>query len=187
MGRTRREGGTRRSRRRVPTPPALAVAALTLLALPAAARGQQARLIAREGPYDIPMFNTPRTDKATGKARLFYAPSPFGVAVTVSGIDRYDVRLKIHGLPAPRALGPYEAYVAWEVSPDLSKWKRLGPVRNGTTVVGTTDMNKFLLVVTAEASPTSDTHDGPVVLHGTSPSGWLENFLTHDAFFRGVH
>ncbi len=162
-------------------------AGLVLLALPGAALGQQARPTAREGPYDIAMFNTRRTARATGKARLFYASSPFGIAVTVAGIDRYDVRLNIEGLPAPSALGPYKAYVAWEVTPDLSKWHRLGPVENGTTVVGTTDLNKFLLVVTAEASATPDTHDGPVVLHGTSPSGWLENFLTHDAFFRGVY
>lgn len=143
--------------------------------------------MAREGPYDIAMFNTPRAGKAAGKARLFYASSPFGIAVTVDGIDRYDVRLSIKGLPAPSALGPYKAYVAWEVTPDLSKWQRLGRVGNGRTVVGTTDLNKFLLVITAEASATPETHHGPIVLHGTSPSGWLENFLTHDAFFRGVH
>lgn len=164
-----------------------AVVGLALLALPAAVRGQQARQAKREGPYDIAMFNTPRAGTASGAARLFYASSPFGIAVTVDGIDRYDVRLNIKGLPAPSALGPYEAYVAWEVTPDLSKWQRLGPVDNGATVVGTTDLNKFLLVITAEASATPDVHRGPVVLHGTSPSGWLENFLTHDAFFRGVY
>ncbi len=177
----------RRSGGRRPLGRALVRAAgcLLLLGLPAAAQAQAP--MRREGPYDVPLFNTPRTASSTGLARLVYASSPFGIAVTVDGVDRYDVRLNIKGMPAPSSLGPYKAYVAWQVTTDLSKWKRLGPVRNGTTVVGTTDLNKFLLVITAEASATSDTHHGPIVLHGTSPSGWLENFLTHDAFFRGVN
>jgi hypothetical protein len=142
---------------------------------------------AREGPYDIPLFNTPRTAGATGQARLFYAPSPFGIAVTADGRDRYDVRVTVKGLPAPSSLGPYAAYVAWEVTPDLATWHRLGRVANGTSVVGTTGFNKFLFVITAEASATPDGHHGPTVLHGNSPSGWLESFLSHDAFFRGVY
>ncbi|MDE3215154.1 MAG: hypothetical protein KGO03_02075 [Gemmatimonadota bacterium] len=142
---------------------------------------------AREGPYDIPLFNTPRTPAATGQARLFYAPSPFGVAVTADGRDRYDARVTVRGLPAPASLGPYTAYVAWEVSPDLTIWHLLGPVANGTTVIGTTSSNKFLLVITAEAGSAPGAHAGPTVLHGTSPSGWLESFLTHNAFFRGVY
>jgi hypothetical protein len=187
MGGSRSAATRRDIRRRLPARLAGAAVGVALLALPLGARGQQPGPTKREGPYDIAMFGTPRTGEATAEARLFYASSPFGVAVTVDGIDRYDVRLNIRGLPAPSALGPYEAYVAWEVTPDLSKWQPLGPVENGTTVVGTTDLNKFLLVVTAEASPTPDAHGGPVVLHGTSPSGWLENFLTHSAFFRGVY
>lgn len=142
---------------------------------------------AREGPYDIPLFNTPRTPRAAGQARLVYAPSPFGIAVAADGTDRYDARVTIRGLPAPSSLGPYAAYVAWAVTPDLRTWRRLGRVGNGTTVIGTTELDKFLLVVTAEATPVPDAHRGPIVLHGTSPSGWLENFLTHDAFFRGVY
>jgi len=177
----------RRSGGRRPLSRALVRAAgcLALLGLPAAAHAQEPAH--REGPYDVPLFNTARTAKTTGVAKLFYASSPFGVAVTVDGVDRYDIRINIKGMPAPASLGPYKAYVAWQVTTDLSKWKRLGPVRNGANVVGTTDLNKFLLVITAEASATPDTHHGPIVLHGTSPSGWLENFLTHDAFFRGVY
>lgn len=177
----RRSGGRRPLRRAL----VRAVGCLALLGLPTAAQAQAP--MRREGPYDVPLFNTPRTAKSTGLARLVYASSPFGIAVTVDGIDRYDVRITARGMPAPSSLGPYKAYVAWQVTTDLSQWKRLGPVRNGTTVVGTTNLNKFLLVITAEASATPDTHHGPIVLHGTSPSGWLENFLTHDAFFRGVN
>lgn len=140
----------------------------------------------REGPFDVPLFNTPLTRTATGRARLVYAPSPFGVAVTADGRARYDARVTISGLPAPSALGPYRAYVAWAVTPDLTEWHRLGVVRNGTTMVGTADFNKFLFVVTAEAGPAPASHAGPTVLHGTSPSGWLQNFITHP-LFRGVY
>jgi hypothetical protein len=71
------------------------------------------------------------------------------------------------------------------VSPDLTGWHRLGPVTNGTTTVGHADLNKFLLVITAEADTSGTASRGPTVLHGTSPSGWLQSFLTHP-LFRGI-
>lgn len=138
----------------------------------------------RAGPFDIPLFNTAKAPDAKGAARLVYAESPFGVAVTADGHARYDVLIDASGLPAPSSLGAYDAYVAWAASTDLSQWERLGVVTNGRSVVGQVDMNKFLLVVTAEANGAA-THAGPTVLHGTSPSGWLQNFLTHP-LFRGV-
>jgi hypothetical protein len=57
-------------------------------------------------------------------------------------------------------------------------------VKNGDTTVGHAQRNKFLLVIAAESSTTS-AHAGPTVLHGTSPSGWLQSFLTHP-LFRGI-
>mgnify|MGYP001605721147 FL=1 len=143
-------------------------------------------LIGPTGPFDIPLFATPRAPSAQGVAKLVYAASPFGVAVTADGRARYDVQVTASGLPKPSALGAYSAYVAWEVTPDLATWVRLGAVTNGTTTVGTTEFNKFLFVITAESSGSSERHDGPAVLHGTSPSGWLQSFLTHP-LFRGVY
>lgn len=143
-------------------------------------------LIGPTGPFDIPLFATPRAPAAQGVAKLVYAASPFGVAVTADGRARYDVQVTASGLPKPSALGAYSAYVAWEVTPDLATWVRLGAVTNGTTTVGTTEFNKFLFVITAESSGSSERHDGPTVLHGTSPSGWLQSFLTHP-LFRGVY
>ncbi len=137
------------------------------------------------GPFDIALFNTPKTPTAQGAARLVYAHSPFGVAVTAEGRARYDVRVTASGLPSPATLGRFTAYVAWAAAPDLSRWVRLGAIGNGESIVGSVDMNKFLLVITAEAAPASTTHAGPTVLHGTSPSGWLQSFLTHP-LFRGV-
>jgi hypothetical protein len=119
---------------------------------------------------------------ASGQARLVYAESPFGVAVTADGHARYDIQVTASGLPAPSTLGNYTTYVAWQASPDLSKWTRLGTVANGKTTVGAAHLNKFLFVITAEASASPATHHGPTVLHGSSPSAWLQSFLTHPLF-----
>lgn len=142
-------------------------------------------IAATEGPFDIELLNTPRAPAAQGHARLLFAPSPFGVAVTVDGRAVYDVRVDASGLPDPASLGAFSTYVAWAASTDLTEWHRLGVVNNGSTVVGQIELNKFLLVITAEADSTSRMHAGPTVLHGTSPSGWLQSFLSHP-LFRGL-
>ena len=140
---------------------------------------------AAEGPFDIPLFATPKAPAAQGHARLVFASSPFGVAVTQDGRASYDVQITASGLPDPSSLGEFRAYVAWATSPDLTQWVRLGAVHNGNTTVGRAEMNKFLLVITAEADSAAAAHAGPTVLHGTSPSGWLQSFLSHP-LFRGI-
>lgn len=97
----------------------------------------------------------------------------------------YDIILKITGLPAPSSLGAYHTYVAWAATPDLTQWSRLGVVSNGTWTVGVAQYNKFLLVITAEAGAEPVARSGPTVLHGTSPSGWMQTFLAHP-LFRGA-
>jgi hypothetical protein len=137
------------------------------------------------GPYDIKLLNTPGTPTAQGTARLLFAPSPFGVTVTADGRSSYDVQLDLAGLPAPATLGPYTTYVAWAATTDLSTWHRLGTVSNGRSTVGQIEFNKFLLVVSAEASAAPPAKNGPTVLHGISPSGFLQSMTTHP-LFRGV-
>jgi hypothetical protein len=162
----------------------LVLTCATAVGAPAAAQTSANRN--QPGPFDIALFNTPKVPKAEGKARLVFAESPFGVAVTADGHARYDARITVAGLPAPSTLGAYSAYVAWAVTPDLKEWKRLGVVHNGENTVGSATFNKFLLVITAEASAEPESHTGPTILHGTSPSGWLQNFMTHP-LFRGVY
>lgn len=145
-----------------------------------------ALLIGANGPYDIILFATSTAPSAAGAARLVFAPSPFGIAVTPEGVASYDVQLDLSGLPAPAALGAsFTSYIVWETPPDLSTWNRLGTVRNGRTTVGRIERNKFLLVITAEADSLAPTRRGPTVLHGTSPSSWLQSFVTHP-LFRGL-
>jgi hypothetical protein len=142
-------------------------------------------LVLGAGPYDIPLFATPKAPKATGAARLVFAESPFGIAVTADGRAQYDVQVTVTNLPPPSEIGPYRAYVAWAATPDLQRWDRLGTIRNGTVTVGHVNLNKFLLVITAESDSAPAGHAGPTVLHGTSPSGWLQSFLNHP-MFRGI-
>jgi hypothetical protein len=142
-------------------------------------------LLAVAGPYDIPLFSTPKAPAASGSARLVFAQSPFGIAVTADGHAQYDVQVTAAALPAPSSLGKFKAYVAWAATPDLQRWDRLGTISNGTTTVGHVSLNKFLLVITAEADSAPSVHAGPTVLHGTSPSGWLQSFLNHP-LFRGI-
>lgn len=142
-------------------------------------------LLVGAGPYDIALFATPKAPQAHGTARLVYAASPFGVAVTADGRAQYDIQVMAAELPAPSSLGAFTAYVAWAATPDLSTWVRLGTIGNGTSTVGHVDLNKFLLVITAEADSAPARHAGPTVLHGTSPSGWLQSFLNHP-MFRGI-
>lgn len=139
----------------------------------------------RVDPWEIYLLPGPRVPTATGSARLQFAASPFGAAVTVDGRLRYDIRITADGLPEPSTLGDYRAYVAWEVTTNLAEWHRLGTVRNGTTLVGEANRNKFLLVITAEADSMPAEHAGPTVLHGHSPSALLQQFLTHP-LFRGI-
>jgi len=164
-------GAGRRARR-----PAMLFALLPLVALSATGAA---------GPYDIMLHPTAAAPAAEGHARLVFAPSPFGVALTADGHAVYDVQITAAHLPKPSTLGAFTTYVAWAVSPDLTKWHRLGPVTNGTTTVGHADLNKFLLVISAEPDTSGAATRGPTVLHGTSPSGWLQSFITHP-LFRGV-
>ena len=137
------------------------------------------------GPYDIKLLNTPRTPSAQGTARLVWAQSPFGVTVTTDGRASYDIQLSLTGLPDPTTLGPYKTYVAWAATTNLDKWYRLGTVSNGSSTVGKAELNKFMLVITAEATATPNERKGPTVLHGVSPSSWLQSMITHP-LFRGV-
>lgn len=136
----------------------------------------------RLGPFDILLFPTPAAPQAQGRGRLVFADSPFGVAFTADGHAQYDIQITASNLPAPSTLGKYSVYQAWAVSPDLTQWVRLGLVTNGTTTVGSVDLNKFVVTVVAAADSSSTSHDGTAVLHGTSPSGWLQLMFTEPEF-----
>lgn len=110
---------------------------------------------------------------AGGRLELLPVASPFDVAVTADGSQRYRTRLIVHGLPNPATLGDYSTYVAWVVSWYLEDSERLGVVANEAIEMEEVRWNKFRVLITAERSPDVREPSGPVVLRGISPSGRL--------------
>ncbi|MEZ4417963.1 MAG: multicopper oxidase family protein [Gemmatimonadota bacterium] len=107
---------------------------------------------------------------------LRFAPSPFTVAVNVDGHVRYRATLEVAGLPGPQELGAapdgraYTTYVAWLTTPTFYPEVRLGPVGNGRTDLGVIDLDKFVLLVSAEPAADLPERTGRLVLRGQSPS-----------------
>jgi len=97
-------------------------------------------------------------------------PGPFTVAVTADGFPRYRLALDAAGLPAPSALGKFATYVAWVAPPAMHPVRPLGEVGNGRTVLGDVDLEKFVVLITAERDARVREPEGKVVLRGQSPS-----------------
>ena len=124
--------------------------------------------------YCIELIHAPDFPEASGYVELTPAPSPFGAAVTVDGHHRFDLTMHADGLPDPSALGDYSGYVAWATTPRLRPILNLGPVANGATAVGPIDLDKFLVLVTAESDPAAPAWNGRIVLRGTSAGMRME-------------
>ncbi len=105
-----------------------------------------------------------------GVVELGRAESPFDVATTRTGSQRYDASLILEGLPDPSSLGRYTSYVAWVTPPSLDPMIKVGAVSNGRTHLGEINLDKFLVFVTAEASAEVTERSGRLVLRGMSPS-----------------
>ena len=124
--------------------------------------------------YCIELIHAPDFPGASGYVELTPPPSPFGAAVTVDGHHRFDLAVRIAGLPDPATLGDYTGYVAWATTPRLRPIVNLGSVENGRTVVGPVDLDKFLVIVTAESDPDAPAWEGRIVLRGTSAGMRME-------------
>jgi FtsP/CotA-like multicopper oxidase with cupredoxin domain len=112
---------------------------------------------------------------ATGFVELHrVASSPFTVSVDESGHQLFTPVITLDNLPALTD----STYVAWAVTPDLSREVKLGVVTNGRTEMGVVGLNQFLLMITAERSADVAKHSGPAILNGTAPSMALQ---PHDA------
>ena len=124
--------------------------------------------------FCIDLFSTARAGSATGVAALTRPWSPFGVTVTAEGRHRHQLTAWIAGLPDPATLGPYTTYVAWATPLVLDPVVRLAEVGNGRNELGEVAFNKYVVLVTAEASADVAERTGPLVLRGRSPSSRME-------------
>src|SRR5439155_11215324 len=120
--------------------------------------------------YCIELIAAPRIVGASGRVELLMRPGPFTVDVTASGVLRFSPVITLEGLPAPASLGPYSTYVAWVATPVMDPVLPLGEVRNGRAQLPEIDLDKFVILITAEPSATVTSPSGPFVLRGASPS-----------------
>ena len=128
-------------------------------------------------PTDLFCFDlraTPGARGAWGVVELGRVPGPFGVTVTSDGHHVYNLTAWLSGLPEPEEFGPYATYIAWATTPTLDPVVRLGQVGNGRNLLGRISFNKFLILITAEASPDAVEREGRLVLRGRSPSSLME-------------
>ena len=111
---------------------------------------------------------------ATGVVELGWVAGPFTIPVSHDGRLRYSPTTILAGLPALSSLGEYTTYVAWVATPLMHPVTKLGPVVNGRTRLPSIDLDKFVILVTAESSPDVPEPAGRVVLRGASPSTRLQ-------------
>jgi hypothetical protein len=164
----------RRTRHAVRHPSAgLAVAATAaVFAPPSLGDGAAASAI-------IALHPTGVMPSARGTAQLAPAPSPFGAAVTRDGHLIYDVTVRAEGLGAA---GAGRVFVAWAAAPNLEDVRRIGPLGADGSARGSVDLNKFMIIVTAEPSTTGQRWTGTALLKGVSPSSLLQSFVGHGLF-----
>ena len=121
--------------------------------------------------YCLELIPRPDVPAVRAMLELGAVESPYDVAVTVSGNQRYDATLDLgDDLPAPETLGAYSAYVAWVAPPSLDPMRKLGEVKAGRTHLGEISSDKFLVFVTAEKSASVTERAGKLVFRGMSPS-----------------
>jgi len=120
--------------------------------------------------YCIFLTARPGLEAMSGRLELRTPHSPFGVAVNPAGNHLYEGILTLEGLPDPATLGEYNHIVAWLATPLFDEIARIGPVSNGTQSIGEISLNKFMVLVTAEARPDAPEWEGRLLLRATSPS-----------------
>ena len=120
--------------------------------------------------YCLFLAPRPGLDGFSGHLELRPPHSPFGVAVNAAGHHLYEGILTLAGLPEPATLGDYDHIVAWLATPLFDTVINLGPVANGTRGIGRIDLNKFMILVTAEARPDAREWEGRLLLRASSPS-----------------
>jgi hypothetical protein len=169
--------------------PAAAVAGASVLVLlvigaaagarPAAAAGDAPPAFCTAGPdpFMVRLVPTANANGAGGTAELRFADSPFGVAVTADGHHTYEATIVTTGL---RPAG--DALVVWAATPSLDQVTRLGTLEADGSLSATIAYNKFLVFVTAEASPDVERWAGPILLRGASASARMHTMAGHGPF-----
>src|SRR5207247_11201353 len=99
-----------------------------------------------------------------GRFVLGRPPGPFTVGVTADGRSRFIPVALLSGLV------PTSTYVAWAASPQMDALIKLGAVRNGCVTLRPIDLDKFVILITAERGAAVREPHGRMILRGQSPS-----------------
>ena len=141
---------------------------LAITAGPAAAAQRPCDAPTRLGPshdlYCIELVAAPGATGVSGRIELARPAGPFTVAVTAAGRSRVIPIASLQGLPAAAT------FIAWATPPQMDTVIKLGEVRNGETALRAVDLDKFVVLITAERDRRAREPSGRVVLRGQSPS-----------------
>jgi len=140
---------------------------------PCAAPGPTSDLPTNRDLYCLHLTASPGLEGVTGTVGFRRIPGPFTATAEADGLLSFSAVAELGGLPDPSSLGEYSAYVAWIAPPTLFPIRRLGVVTNGRTELGDIASNRFLVLISAEASPEASSPSGRFVLRGQSPSSRL--------------
>ncbi len=138
---------------------------------------------------ELPRFRltvTPKAPLGRGWVQLSPSVSPFAIAVRRDGRIVYDLEITVHNLPPVAYLGAYTGYEAWLTSPNLDLVRKLGAIRNDSTLHATADWNKFTVIVSAEPATVGDKWTGAIVMVGRSPSSLMQSFADHPFYNSGA-
>ena len=124
--------------------------------------------------YCIELIPVPGVPAASGRVELAYLPNPFTVAALPDGRLRYRPVASLSHLPPAGSLGSFTRYVAWISAPTMDSVMRLGTVANGVTELPAIDLEKFVILITAESASDGAAPRGRIVLRGQSPSTRLQ-------------
>ena len=127
-------------------------------------------LLPAQDLYCMQLLATRAAPGATGVVELARAPTPFGASVTAGGRPLVHPVIRASGLPDPRELGAFTAYVAWVTPPTMYPERAIGPVTNGISPADPIDLPKFAILVTAEPTADVTERSGPLVLRALSPA-----------------
>jgi FtsP/CotA-like multicopper oxidase with cupredoxin domain len=122
--------------------------------------------------YCIELVPAPGIAGVVGRIELAPPPGAFTVSVTADGRSRSVPIVFLHGLPPATEIGRSSSarYIAWAAPPQMDPVVKLGVVGNGRTTLPPIDLEKFVILITAERDPHGREPRGRIVLRGQSPS-----------------
>ncbi len=129
-------------------------------------------------PYYTFPLDPSRSSGGSGLVKVAFSDSPFGVAMSSDGHYNYALDITTSGLPKLDAGN----YVAWATPPNLAPIVRLGTLSADGRLAAAVDMNKFILIISAETTAQTARWSNPIMLRGISRSSLMHSFMGHGPF-----